>query len=286
MPDYHKTESVKTSLNRISVLFVLALVPVLAVSAQTNKKKGKKVVPTKTASAVSQPKQEPTPLPANIPGKKNERPDSVQGQTAKQTIGPGKTSEVDPPYFYEFTQPKFLITKITIRHDEKGKGDLTFYKGQFDDPITEPVQVSQATLEKINTTLSALDFLASTENYQYEKDYSHLGNITFRLKKDGREREVHFNYSSNKNALALADAYRRISNQIIWMFDMNVARENQPLDAPRLMDALQMYVERNEISDTRQMIPFLQELANDERIPLIARNHAGKLIKQIEKEKK
>jgi hypothetical protein len=31
------------------------------------------------------------------------------------------------------------------------------------------------------------------------------------------------------------------------------------------------------------MIPFLKELSDDERIPLISRNHAAKLIKQIEK---
>ena len=36
----------------------------------------------------------------------------------------------------------------------------------------------------------------------------------------------------------LADEYRKIGNQFIWMFDINVARENQPLEAPRIMDAL------------------------------------------------
>jgi hypothetical protein len=34
------------------------------------------------------------------------------------------------------------------------------------------------------------------------------------------------------------------------------------------------------------MLPLLKELSNDERIPLIARNHAGRLVKQLEKEKK
>ena len=34
------------------------------------------------------------------------------------------------------------------------------------------------------------------------------------------------------------------------------------------------------------MLPFLQALSNDERVPLIGRNRAGKLVKQIEKQKK
>ena len=34
------------------------------------------------------------------------------------------------------------------------------------------------------------------------------------------------------------------------------------------------------------MIPFLTTLSNDERVPLIARNHASKIVKKIEKKKK
>jgi hypothetical protein len=276
-----------TILSRI--LFASALISMLglSVSTHTRSKKGVVKKPATPTVIAADPKPSPSPeQPVNLPGKRNERPDSAQKTGDQQATANTSKAVADPPYFYEFSQPKFIITKITIRHDENGKGSLTFYKGQYDEPITEPVQLSQATLDKITATLTALDFLNSAEDYQYEKDYSHLGNITFRLKKDGREREAHFNYTTNKNAMALGDEYRRISNQIIWMFDMNVARENQPLDAPRQMDALQSYMSRNEISDPQQLVPFLQGLTNDERIPLIARNHAGKMIKQIEKEKK
>ena len=88
------------------------------------------------------------------------------------------------------------------------------------------------------------------------------------------------------NARALADEYRKLSNQYIWMFDINLSRENQPLESPKLMDVIDGYIRRNEISDAVQLIPFLKQLGDDERIPLIARNHATRLIKQIEKEKK
>lgn len=84
----------------------------------------------------------------------------------------------------------------------------------------------------------------------------------------------------------MADEYRRIANQFVWVFDISVSRENQPLEAPKLLNSLDSMIKRNEISDAKQMVPFLEGLSNDERIPLIARNHAGKLIKQIEKEKK
>ena len=34
------------------------------------------------------------------------------------------------------------------------------------------------------------------------------------------------------------------------------------------------------------MLPFLVAISNDERVPLIGRNRAGKIVKQIEKQKK
>lgn len=179
-----------------------------------------------------------------------------------------------------------MVSTILIQHDDSGKGTITFTKKGADGPISDPVEVSPAALERINGALGSLDFLNSTENYQYEKDYSHLGSMKFRLKKEGRERVTAFNYTQNKDAKTLIDEYRKIGNQYIWIFDITLARENQPLESPRLLDSLDSLIRRNEISDSRQMIPFLKGLSDDERIPLIARNHAAKLITQAQKEKK
>jgi hypothetical protein len=37
------------------------------------------------------------------------------------------------------------------------------------------------------------------------------------------------------------------------------------------------------LSDPYQLVPLLTELKTDERIPLIARNHADRILKKIEK---
>lgn len=254
-------------------------------SAQTKKPVKKNVKPV--AKTTPMPETTPTPQPSpetptvNRQAKKNERPGN--GNQANQTIVQNKTA---PNYFYEFTRPGFTVSKIHIEHDESGKGTISFVKDVSDEVITDPIEVSPAALERIRNALAALDFFNSTESYQYEKDYSHLGNITIKINKDGRARETKFNWTENKNAKALADEYRKISNQYIWMFDINLSRENQPLESPKLMDMIDSYIRRNEISDPTQLIPFLKQLSDDERIPLIARNHATRLIKQIEKEKK
>ena len=252
--------------------------------AQTKRRPAKAVVKNPVVTAAA-PSPSPTPVEPTVvkpEPKKNERP-------AVGTNGPRDTSvrvTAEAPYFYEFSQPDFVISKIVIEHDEKGQGTITFTKKLFGDMVTDPLQVSTAALERINNAYAALNFLDSNESYQYEKDYSHLGVTTFRLKKGAKQRTAVFNYTLNKDAKALADEYRKLGNQFIWMFDITVARENQPLEAPKLLDSLDSLIRRDEISDPSQMVTLLKSMKDDERIPLIARNHATKLAEKIEKGKK
>jgi hypothetical protein len=255
------------------------------VSAQTDSRKPKKpsdpvkTKPVLTENSLDAPK-------VKSPEKKNERPGTVgdENQNTKLNALPViEKSGARSAYFYEFSQPAFIISQITIEHDENGKGQISFLKKGLNETITDPIQLSAVALERINNAAEKLNFLDSSENYQYEKDYSHLGNIKIKIKKEGRARETKFNYTTNADAKALADEYRKIGQQFLWIFDINLARENQPLESPRLFNALDSLIRRDEVSDAAQMIPFLKELGNDERMPLISRNHAKNLIKQIEK---
>ena len=279
----------KKNTKKLFVGLSLILALTFSVFAQAKKKTVKKKTAKKSASSKTLSVEEANALAAP---KKNERPEAENPPPATEQTGQsGKTNsrptnavkENNSVYFYEFTQPKFVISRIRIEHDENGKGKITFLKKDFDEDISDPVQLSATALERVKAAWNALNFLDSTENYQYEKDYSHLGNMAFTMKKDGKTREAKFNWTDNKDAKNLADEYRKIGQQFIWIFDIGVARENQPLEAPRLIDSLDSMIKRSEISDAAQMIPLLKELNDDERIPLIARNHALKLAAQIEK---
>jgi hypothetical protein len=261
----------------ILLLTLFLTIPIL-ISAQSKKRKTTKKTTKQTAKTT--PTQAATPkteeTPATTVTKKNERP--------TETPKTSPTVVLNSVYFYEFSQPNFIVSQIFIEHDEAGKGKITFMKQDFDEPVSDPIQLSPVTLERIKIAFQMLNFLNSTENYQDEKrNYSHLGNLKFKMKKDGRERAAAFNWTENKDARLLMDEYYKIANQFVWMFDINVARQNQPLEAPNLLASLEGYIKRNSISDPPQMIPFLTELSNDERIPLIARNHAARIVKEIEK---
>lgn len=267
-------------------VFLFVLVGLLSAGSATAQKRSKKNSrPPATIPASRQTKVEvpaaAEPVPASL--KKNERPADAQEPSIKTSAEKLTSIQADPPYYYEFTQPNFTVAKIVIMHDESGRGTIAFTKKSSEEQIIDPLQVSHDAMARINAAYTALSFLDSSENYQFEKDYSHLGVSTFRLRKSGRERTTTYNWTQNKDAKSLMDEYRKLGNQYIWMFDVTVARENQPLDAPRLMEALDSLIRRNEISDPRQMLPFLTGLSNDERIPLIARNRAATLIAQIEK---
>ena len=268
----------------------LILISTFSAAAQAKRKTTKRKTPTNAAPVKAQTaaaEDEATPAI-----KKNSRPENESQTTAiEQTEDPVKTntrpaataSQAKPIYFYEFSKPEFTVSKINIEHDENGRGTITFQKKDFAEPVTDPLQLSAATSERVKAIWQALNFLDSTETYQTVRDYSNLGAMKFSMKRDGRAREATFNWTDNKDAKSLADEYRKIGQQFVWMFDISVARVNQPLDAPRLLDALDSLIKRKEISDAAQMIPLLRELSNDERLPLIARNHSTKLAEKIEK---
>jgi hypothetical protein len=258
--------------NNFTILLFI-LFAAAAVSAQVKKTPR----PGTTSPAIT---ATPKPTPEPTPEKKNGRPDTV-----------GKPAEIPqsgfkPTHIFKFERPGFLTSKIVIQHDESGKGTIAFLKKDFDEMMTDPIQLSEATIDGIRQAFERLNFLDSTEIYQYEKELANMGSNEITLRLNGRERTVKYNWTDNKDAKFLMDEYRRIANEYVWKFDMVVTRENQPLEAPRMIDALDSYLRRGEISDPPHLLPFIKEISEDERLPLIARNHAARLLKQIEKSKK
>ena len=189
----------------------------------------------------------------------------------------------DVKYSYEFSQPKFYVKHIAIEHDVNGRGTVSFERLNEDTPVVEPLALSTEALARISASWQALQFLDSNADYQANKQFAHLGTMKIGMQRGERKRVAEFNWTDNTNAEKLVAEYRKAADQAIWIFDITLARENQPLNAPKLMEVMESMLKRDALSDPRQLLKTLQDLSTDERIPLIARNHAQRLIKKIQK---
>ena len=214
------------------------------------------------------------------PLKRNGRPQALPSSPRREE---DKKTPDTTRYSYEFSQPKFITSHIVIEHDALGRGKISFERKGEATPIVEPIELSTGALGRIFGLWNELGFLDSTANYQASKNFAHLG--TYRLTMDDgkRKRTAEFNWSNNASAWNLTQEYRRVADQAIFIFNVTVARENQPLNTPGLLNQLESMYTRNGLSDPKQLVPLLKDLRTDEHIPLIARNHADRLLKKIEK---
>lgn len=212
--------------------------------------------------------------------KHNARP---QQSAAAANVVKDESKAAEVKYTYEFSQPKFVVNHIVIEHDANGRGTVTFQRLNEDVAVVEPLNLSASALARIKSAWQGLQFLDSTADYQADKQFPHLGTMKIGMQQGERKRVAEFNWTHNTDASTLVEEYRKAADQIILVFDISIARENQPLNAPKLMEAMESLLKRNALSDPHQLLKLLQEMSTDEHIPLIARNHALRLIKKIQK---
>src|SRR5207237_2881737 len=144
---------------------------------------------------------------------------------------------------------------------------IRFERRNDTEQITDPLELSPAAMERIRAHWAALNFLDSTENYQGSRTYPSMGQTKLTMRQGGRERTAEFNYSQNADAQGLAEEYRRVSEQALFVFDINVALESQPLETPKLISRLESLVNSNFLSDAQQLVPLLRQLTEAERVP-------------------
>jgi hypothetical protein len=214
--------------------------------------------------------------------KRNDR-----SQEASAPVTQRREDNKKPPdptrYSYEFAKAEFVISHVVIEHDALGRGKITFERRGEETPIVEPIELSISALGRVLGLWTQLHFLDSNENYQTPKSFAHLGTYKLHMDDGQRRRTAEFNWSNNKEAWSLANEYRRVTEQAILIFNLKLAREMQPLNAPQLLNEMEMLLNSNGLSDPYQLVPLLTELKTDEHIPLIARNHADRILKKIEK---
>jgi hypothetical protein len=262
-------------------------------TAAAQSKKNRKGTGSATSTAGGQVNSTPgqatgATTPTLAPGKANNRetplapaPSAAERTGSADTKAAANASAAR--YSYEFKQPNFNVSRVVIEHDAAGRGHVSFVRKDSEELFTDPLQIPPAALARILAAWEALKFLDSETSYQAEKQFPHLGAMTLGMKQGTRERKAEFNWTHDEQAGALVKEYRGIGEQQLFIFDVTLARQYQPSDTVKIFKRLESLLSRNELSDTAPLIPVLRDLATDERIPLMARNHATRLLKKIEK---
>ena len=261
-----------------------AILPSAAAQRRTRTRR-----PTTAGTVTPTPTPAPTGTPAPTPPKANARAtddQSVATPTPQPSVSstPATKKTDAPRFYYEFNQPEFYLRHIEIAHDAQGRGQITIQRKNDETPLTESLEIAPAALARIAAAWAALNFLDSNESYQTDRSMAHLGTMRLRMTAGERARTAEFNWTHNQQAAALTNEYRRLADQQLFVFEIDVARQYQPSDSVKLLKGLDALVSRDGVSDAAQLVPLLNDLANDERIPLIARNQAAQLVKKIEKQ--
>jgi hypothetical protein len=214
---------------------------------------------------------------------------SLQAQT-QLTVSTNSKSEASGQtrFHYVFENDKFTMPWIEIEFGAEGKGEFRFRKreeGQLQEPMVNKLETSALVVAQIHALLAELNFLESDENYQHKKDFSHLGTITIEIIKDGKQRKVSFNYTDNSAMNKLANIFRNLATQEHRIFEIEAVRQNDPISTPAQLRFLDSELRSKSIADPERFIVLLQDLKMDESVPLIARNHAERLLKEIKKNK-
>lgn len=273
----------------------------IAATATAQSKKTTRRKASRTATVKTSPEQATTETPAEAatpdasttpaPAKANTRAATTlestgtpaQKGTATTAAMADAASSTAVRYSYEFKQPAFNVSRILIEHDAAGRGQISFVRKESAELLTDPLEISPAALARIRAAWEGLKFLESDASYQAEKQFPHLGTMTLKMRQGTRERTTEFNWTQDEGVAALVKEYRGIGEQQLFIFDMTVARQYQPSDTVKIFQRLESLIKRDELSDTTQLVPLLRDLTTDERIPLMARNHATRLLKKLEK---
>jgi hypothetical protein len=208
-----------------------------------------------------------------------------RAQSEKRLIqGNGTGEEGSVRYHYLFENERFTTPLQEVEFDGSGKGEFRFKRKESEEVVNK-IEVSTSVLSQLSPLFDELNFLSSSEDYQHKKDFSHLGKITITFARGGKVRTVSFNYSDNQSLNKITEIFRNIVTQETRVFEIETIRTSDPISTPAQLRLLESELRSKHIADPQRLVPMLQDIKLDESVPLIARNHADRLLQMIKKGK-
>ncbi len=205
----------------------------------------------------------------------------LQTDSAKSTARDPGSAAIE--YYYRFENAQMEVTRSELKFDDRGAGLFLFQTKEQAEGASVSLQLLPATMARVKRYLDALRFLDSDENYQGDRDMSHLGVSTIGLNSGTKGRQVSFNYTQNPSARELSSLLRSITYQEHRTFVINLAWKHDPLDLDRQMRALEREVKNGWLPEPQKLAPLLEGIAADPDLLLMVRRKAQTIARQIEK---
>jgi hypothetical protein len=171
-----------------------------------------------------------------------------------------------------------------VQLDAAGKGEAKF-KRRGADMIAAPLQLSPGALDRFNAVIAATGNLNGSEKYESGRKVADLGQKRLTLVTPEGTKEATYNFSERKEVTELTSFFEALLNQQTIGFDLDNAIQFDRLSVPKRLDQIENELKSNRIADPEGLVKLLEKIESDQRVMNYARDHAGKIKRQIQTKK-
>lgn len=176
---------------------------------------------------------------------------------------------------FKGSSPEFVEIKVPQ------SGKCTFDIRQLaEDPAPGEFPVGDALRAKIFSLAGELHNFRSADLDVHRK-IANLGEKTFRYENGAEVHETKFNYTTNETANQLYQIFEGISRQETHVVTLERRLKHDRLGLNDELMYLQKDYDDKLIPEPENLVPVLQEIANDDRVIEVARGKARAMITRI-----
>jgi hypothetical protein len=172
-----------------------------------------------------------------------------------------------------------------VQLDADAKGEIKF-KRRAAEAVSLTVQLSETARQRFVSLVMATNYLENPETFESGRKIADLGPKRLIIELPSGKREGTFNFSLRKDITDLSAFFEALINQETLSFEISTAIQFERLSIPKRLEQLEREIQSNRIADPERLIPLLERIEKDQQIMNYARNHAGKIKKQIQSAKK
>ena len=171
-----------------------------------------------------------------------------------------------------------------VQLDPDAKGEAKF-KRRGADTVTSSIKLSSAARDRFLAVLAATGNLNGAEKYESGRKVADLGKKHLTLVTPEGPKEAIYNFSERKEVTELTAFFEALLNQETIGFDLDNAIQFDRLSVPKRLDQIETELKSNRIADPDGLVILLEKIEGDQRVMNYARDHAGRIKRQIQTRK-